>query len=362
LHNNQTKGETMDNNNLPAVGGLTDLVRRGLEQLCERIERANNEPIIVSDGAAIAIRQLLAIERETLATRPSVDLSGLTRYSERIDHMKTFAWMEATAEGEYVKFADVQSLLSTLPAHQAVAAEGVKVPDGFVLVPVKPTPEMDAAGEDSIESRGHCDCGNPNGAGASSVYAAMLAAAPVPPVSAAQPPNLADSEQYRMQMVGIGMAALGYWKEGDSIHPDYDTVALRDVAKLYAKYAELHAAHLARQAQAAPVVWTNERVTELSKSIAEDVAKNAGTVPQLTFPHIYLGLSEALLAAPAQGSAPQADELRAFLLNHIRSFNHEGRQLERMTLGHNDVWVLRQLLAAPVAQEAEQMGGAQGGA
>ena len=42
-------------------------------------------------------------------------------------------------------------------------------------------------------------------------------------------------------MAGISTAALGYWKDGDSIHPDYDTVALRDVAKLYAKYESLAA-------------------------------------------------------------------------------------------------------------------------
>lgn len=51
--------------------------------------------------------------------------------------------------------------------------------------------------------------------------------------------RLEDIEQYRMQMAGISTAALGYWKEGDGIHPDYDTPALRDVARLYAKYAEL---------------------------------------------------------------------------------------------------------------------------
>lgn len=49
--------------------------------------------------------------------------------------------------------------------------------------------------------------------------------------------KVTDSEQYRMQMAGISTAALGYWKEGDEIHPDYDTLALHDVAKLYAKYA-----------------------------------------------------------------------------------------------------------------------------
>jgi hypothetical protein len=52
-----------------------------------------------------------------------------------------------------------------------------------------------------------------------------------------QEPVLQEIEQYRMQMAGISTAALGYWKEDDGIHPDYDTPALRDVAKLYAKYA-----------------------------------------------------------------------------------------------------------------------------
>lgn len=51
-----------------------------------------------------------------------------------------------------------------------------------------------------------------------------------------QEPVLQDIEQYRMQMASISTAAIGYWKEGDGIHPDYDTPALRDVADLYAKY------------------------------------------------------------------------------------------------------------------------------
>ena len=64
--------------------------------------------------------------------------------------------------------------------------------------------------------------------------------------SAIGEPKLDDIEQYRMQIAGICTAALGYWKEGDSVHPDYDTPALRDVAKLYAKYADLHAQSLVR--------------------------------------------------------------------------------------------------------------------
>ena len=65
-------------------------------------------------------------------------------------------------------------------------------------------------------------------------------------VSAEQPaqqePALQEIEQYRLQMAGISTAAIGYWKESDGIHPDYDTIALRDVAKLYAKYDELYRA------------------------------------------------------------------------------------------------------------------------
>ena len=53
-------------------------------------------------------------------------------------------------------------------------------------------------------------------------------------------PVLQDIEQYRLQMAGICTAAIGYWKEGDGIHPDYDTLALHDVAKLYAKYDDLY--------------------------------------------------------------------------------------------------------------------------
>jgi len=57
---------------------------------------------------------------------------------------------------------------------------------------------------------------------------------------AQEPIKLDEVEQYRIQMAGISTAAIGYWREGDPIHPDYDTLALRDVAKLYAKYSELY--------------------------------------------------------------------------------------------------------------------------
>ena len=80
-------------------------------------------------------------------------------------------------------------------------------------------------------------------------------AEPAQPVQPEQEPVLQDIEQYRMQMAGISTAALGYWKDGDGIHPDYDTVELRDVAKLYAKYDALYKARWAAQPEQGPVAW-----------------------------------------------------------------------------------------------------------
>ena len=82
-----------------------------------------------------------------------------------------------------------------------------------------------------------------------------------------QEPVLQDIEQYRMQIAGICTAAIGYWKEGDSIHPDYDTLALRDVAKLYAKYDELYTSPPQRQ----PL--TDEEIEEVAERMeATDAA------------------------------------------------------------------------------------------
>ena len=73
----------------------------------------------------------------------------------------------------------------------------------------------------------------------------LLRAAPPAPAAVAVP-----DEQYQAQMAAISTAAIGYWKEGDAIHPDYDTVALHDVAKLYVKYSLLFNALAAAPAQA----------------------------------------------------------------------------------------------------------------
>lgn len=94
-----------------------------------------------------------------------------------------------------------------------------------------------------------------------------------------QKPVLQDIEQYRMQMASISTAAIGYWKEGDGIHPDYDTTALRDVAMLYAKYDALYKA----QPEQKPVAWLStdsigERYLWFSKPLDNDKAQPLYTV------------------------------------------------------------------------------------
>ena len=52
--------------------------------------------------------------------------------------------------------------------------------------------------------------------------------------------SLADElENERQKVAGCSTAAIGYWKEGDSLHPDYECAAIHDVARLYAKVASL---------------------------------------------------------------------------------------------------------------------------
>jgi len=45
-----------------------------------------------------------------------------------------------------------------------------------------------------------------------------------------------EIEQYRVQMGGISAAVTGDWREGETVHPDCDSPALHEVAKLYAKF------------------------------------------------------------------------------------------------------------------------------
>lgn len=90
-------------------------------------------------------------------------------------------------------------------------------------------------------------------------------------------PVLQDIEQYRTQMAGISTAAIGYWKEGDGIHPDYDTLALRDVAKLYEKYDELYKAQDVSHGMIAGALfdfmaWLTSRPKRIMLSSADDAS------------------------------------------------------------------------------------------
>lgn len=48
-------------------------------------------------------------------------------------------------------------------------------------------------------------------------------------------------------------------------------------------------------------------IKEVAAKIAEEVANNCGSVPQLTFPHIYLGLKEFAASLAAHEAAPQQE-------------------------------------------------------
>lgn len=90
-------------------------------------------------------------------------------------------------------------------------------------------------------------------------------------------PVLEDIEQYRLQMAGICTAAIGYWKEGDNIHPDYNTLALRDVAKLYAKYDALYKTQPVHHAVIAGALfdfmgWLTSRKERLVLSSADEAS------------------------------------------------------------------------------------------
>jgi hypothetical protein len=88
-------------------------------------------------------------------------------------------------------------------------------------------------------------------------------------------PVLEDIEQYRLQMAGICTAAIGYWKDGDKIDPDYNTLALRNVAKLYSKYDALYKAQPVNHAVIAGALfdfmaWLTTRDERLVLSSADE--------------------------------------------------------------------------------------------
>jgi len=119
-------------------------------------------------------------------------------------------------------------------------------------------------------------------------------------LAAAAPPTLDSIEQYRMQMASISTAASGYWKEGDSIHPDYDTLALRDVAKLYAKYDELFRAAAAPSPAAGPLGIFEQRA----------LMENPACLLALADHHDVMQDQSDAMGAETAGDAVRSKELR----------------------------------------------------
>lgn len=151
----------------------------------------------------------------------------------------------------------------------------------------------------------------------------VMVALPVAQSAAGAGAALGQIEQYRMQMACISTAAIGYWKEGDDIHPDYDTVALRDVAKLYAKYAALHEAANAPIAAREPVAWTpgpnqfKDWCTQYFGPDADDdyLAKAVFDIPQMAqrFKYTAPPATQAVPSElPLDGLQKAADALQQF--------------------------------------------------
>ena len=165
--------------------------------------------------------------------------------------------MPATANKALAALAQIEKMVGS----QVPVAWGMQHTDGAILDVISPEEHAREEGgyvvplyrAAPVAQQPRCVCGQPTSLGV-----VHRTDGPCFVYEAQQPPKLEDIEQYRMQMAGISTAAMGYWKEGDSIHPDYDTPALRDVAKLYAKYDALYKA---QQPQAEAVPMKTRRVT-----------------------------------------------------------------------------------------------------
>lgn len=172
---------------------------------------------------------------------------------------------------------------------------------------------------------------------------------------AQQEPVLQEIEQYRLQMAGISTAAIGYWKESDGIHPDYDTIALRDVAKLYAKYDELYRAQPVPHAVIAGALfdfmcWLTSRPKRIMLSSVDDASPAVDAIKDFAK---MRGLSlddaqvqtwqKALAEQPAQ-QEPKIDIYRSFeqwksgnVLEHgvPRTEHYSEAQLDLVEMGWN---------------------------
>ena len=74
------------------------------------------------------------------------------------------------------------------------------------------------------------------------------------------------------------------WVEEDEIHPDYDTPALRDVARLYVKYDQLFKEKEARRAHQVAVPMTEAQIFECDQSRTSCLTSSGLILPALSKP------------------------------------------------------------------------------
>lgn len=146
-----------------------------------------------------------------------------------------------------------------------------------------------------------------------------------------------DVEERRIsQLAGISTAAMGYWKEGDSIHPDYDSVALRDVAKLYAKYVAASQPSAASGRELPPLPntaywWSPKTSSGMTQGLA-CWSTNSGPHPAWDITDYYTAdqmreyALAALSAAPADANA---------------DWKNKRKVIEDAIIGLRDGWAIR---------------------
>jgi len=74
-----------------------------------------------------------------------------------------------------------------------------------------------------------------------------------------------EIENLQMQLVGCSVAALGYFKEGDTLKLEYKSVALDDVTRLYKDYEELLSATHTSWLTRWWVIWLSQLKSQLRR-------------------------------------------------------------------------------------------------
>jgi hypothetical protein len=137
----------------------------------------------------------------------------------------------------------------------------------------------------------------------------------------------AAKEQEEIRLAAISTAAFGYWTEQDSIKPEYDHPALRDVAKLYAKYAALSAApsntfeigkgdHIPDpDAMAEMINNQGLRIGELESALQQ--ARNDNAELQMC---LHLSVDETAIAAAPSAAPGDAQPVACRFVDHTGDY------------------------------------------